>query len=171
MENIRMTTIKTSKFFVLSAIVAAVMAVGCAAKKPESTDATPGTTAPAPAASTPAPKPTPQAAQKPAATPLNTQPATTGKVLVIGSALPAGVAHDVIGRVDVFQRSYGGIGDAFKLLGNKGREVGANAIVDARTWLAPAGFAAAAPHGSGIAVRVRDPRRLEEIGRTGGRWE
>jgi hypothetical protein len=94
-------------------------------------------------------------------------------VLLINSALPAGVAHDVIGRVDVFQRSYGGIGDAAKLLGNKGREVGANAIVEYRVWLAPAGFAAAAPHGTGIAVRVRDARRLEELGRTGGaaRWE
>ena len=164
-----MSNCKTSRVLVLSAVIALFFVVGCAAKKQESAEAPPS--APAPQSSAPAPaspqKPTPQAAQKPAPA----LAATTGKVLVLGSALPPGVAHDVIGRVEVFQRSYGGIGEAFKLLGDKGREVGANAIVDARTWLAPAGFAAAAPHGSGIAVRVRDQRRLDELGRTGGRWE
>lgn len=150
----------------LLATAALALIAGCASKSEAP--------APAPApASQPAAKPAAQAPAKPAAQSEAPKAATpyTGKVLVLGSGLPPGVDHDVLGRVEVFQRSYGGIGDSYRLLGDKGREVGANAILEARVWLAPAGFIVTAPHGAGVAVRVRSQARLEEVGKTGGRWE
>ena len=134
---------------------------GCASR---GGDASSSTASPPAQSTQPAAAPTKPEAQK-AATPY------TGKVLVLGSALPPGVDHEVLGPVTVFMRSYGGIGDSYRLLGDKGREVGANAIIDARVWLAPAFPIAAAPHGAGTAVRVRSQARLDEISKTGGRWE
>ena len=162
---------KTSTRTLLCA-AALVTIAACASR----TDAPPSAPAPAPAPATqPAAKPAPaaqsQSATKPAPDAAKAATPYTGKVLVLGSALPPGVDHDVLGRIEVFQRSYGGVGDSYRLLGDKGREVGANAILDARVWLAPAVPIAAAPHGAGVAVRVRSQARLDEISKTGGRWE
>src|SRR5262245_30269593 len=97
------------------------------------------------------------------------QAAYTGKVLVLTRPMPPDIEHEVIGKIDVAERGFGGIADAFRALGDKGREVGANAIVDARVWLAPAFPSPAAPHGKGVAVRVKDPKKLQEL--VEGRWE
>jgi hypothetical protein len=147
-------------FQTLTAVaVAGVLGLaGCASRQASTTApaAEPGKPAPAAAAADPQLKP---------------QPARTGKVLVLGSQLPPGTVHEVIGTIEVFSRSYGGIGESYRMLGDKGREVGANAVIDARVWLAPSFPVAAAPHGKGIAVRVRDEKKLQEVGGTGGRWE
>jgi uncharacterized protein YbjQ (UPF0145 family) len=97
--------------------------------------------------------------------------AYTGKVLILGGPLPADLRHEVVGHIGVFKRGFGGTGEAFHMLGDKARALGANAVIDARVWLAPAFPVNVAPHGRGIAVRVQDPTALEELGKTGGRWE
>ncbi|MFN0304121.1 MAG: hypothetical protein ACKVQU_27630 [Burkholderiales bacterium] len=93
------------------------------------------------------------------------------KVLILGTAIPSNIVHEIVGRINVFQRWFGGTGHAYRMLGDKARELGANAVVESRVWLAPAFPAHVAPHGTGIAVRVKDAAKLEEISRAGGRWE
>jgi uncharacterized protein YbjQ (UPF0145 family) len=103
-------------------------------------------------------------------TPATAQP-YTGKVLVLMEKIPKDVDHEVIGPISVYKRGYGGTGEAFRMLGDKGRAMGANAIVEARVTLAQAFPARLAPHGRGIAVHVKNPKQLEEIAATVGRWE
>lgn len=93
------------------------------------------------------------------------------KVLVLTEPLPPGIEHEVLGVISVFKRWFGGTGEGFRMLGDKAREIGANAVVEARVTLRPAFPANVAPHGNGKAVRVKDEAKLEELGKSAGRWE
>lgn len=94
-----------------------------------------------------------------------------GKVLVTFNQLPASGDFEVIGPISVYKRWFGGTGAAMQLLGQKAREIGANAVVESRVWLAPAFPAQVAPHGSGIAVRIRDAKILEALVDEASSWE
>jgi uncharacterized protein YbjQ (UPF0145 family) len=54
-------------------------------------------------------------------------------------------------------------------MADRARELGANAIIQAKTWRQPSGFSWAAPHGSGQAVRIKDIKGLEALG-INGAW-
>jgi hypothetical protein len=110
------------------------------------------------------------AAQAPAAK-APARAAYSGKVLIVGYPVPADLQYEVIGPIQVFKRGYGSTGMAFHMLGDKAREVGANAVVEASAWLAPAFPANVAPHGKGIAVFIENPKALDELSKNGGRWE
>lgn len=97
--------------------------------------------------------------------------AHAGKVLVTFNQLPPIGTYQIIGPISVFKRWFGGTGAAMQLLGEKARELGANAVVDSRVWLAPAFPAQVAPHGSGMAIRVKDPKVLEALADESSTWE
>jgi hypothetical protein len=105
----------------------------------------------------------------------NAAPTTSGehagKVLVTFNQLPASGDYEIIGPISVFKRWFGGTGASMQLLGQKARELGANAVVESRVWLAPAFPAQVAPHGSGIAVRIRDIKILEALVDEASSWE
>lgn len=94
-----------------------------------------------------------------------------GKILVSFNQLPASGDFEIIGPISVYKRWFGGTGAAMQLLGQKARELGANAVVESRVWLAPAFPAQVAPHGSGIAVRIRDIKILEALVDDASSWE
>jgi hypothetical protein len=94
-----------------------------------------------------------------------------GKILVTFNALPAEGAFEVIGPISVHKRWFGGTTAAIPLLANKARELGANAVVETRIWLAPAFPANVAPHGSGIAVRINDPSLINKLADQSSYWE
>jgi uncharacterized protein YbjQ (UPF0145 family) len=54
-------------------------------------------------------------------------------------------------------------------MAERARQLGANAIIQAKTWHQPSGFSWAAPHGSGQAVRVKDISTMEAKG-INGSW-
>jgi len=95
----------------------------------------------------------------------------TEKILVTFNALPAVGDYEVIGPISVYKRWFGGIGTAMRLLGEKARELGANAVVESSVWLAPAFPAQVAPHGKGIAVRINDPKILQALADASSTWE
>ena len=99
-------------------------------------------------------------------------PAAKSKVLIVwGTTLPADIEYEVIGPISVYKRWFGGMGQAYPLLADKARELGGNAVIDARAWLSPAFPAQVAPHGKGIVIRVKDPAKLEKLAAEDGQWE
>jgi hypothetical protein len=96
---------------------------------------------------------------------------SSGRVLLSFNGLPADSAYEVIGPISVYKRWYGGLSTARRMLADQARALGANAIVETRVWLAPAFPAKAAPHGSGIAIRVNHPDVLQSLMGDGSSWE
>ena len=91
-------------------------------------------------------------------------PAHHDKVFVTEQSIPAGVEFEVISTVDVGKIWYGASDDVLISMADRARELGANGIVQVKTWKQPSGFSWAAPHGSGQAVRVSDVKALESLG-------
>jgi hypothetical protein len=81
--------------------------------------------------------------------------------------LPSGVAAEELARIDVGKIWYGSSKNVEISMADRARELGANAVVQVKTWHQPSGFSWAAPHGSGVAVRV-DPKALESLS---GSWQ
>lgn len=94
-----------------------------------------------------------------------------GRVLMSFNALPGEGTYEVIGPINVYKRWYGGLSTARRILADRARELGANAVVETRVWLAPAFPAKLAPHGSGIAIRVDHPDVLQSLMGDGSSWE
>ena len=88
-------------------------------------------------------------------------PPTSERVFITAQALPANVQYDVISKIDVGNIWYGSSENSFIAMAQRARELGANAIIQALTWYQPSGFSWSAPHGSGLAVRIKDIKSIE----------
>ena len=77
--------------------------------------------------------------------------------------------YDVISKIDVGTIWYGSSENAYIAMAQRVRQLGANAIIQARTWHQPSGFSWAAPHGSGVAVRIKDLKSIESL-HIEGKW-
>lgn len=95
----------------------------------------------------------------------------SSRTLVTSKALPAEGDFEVLGRIDVESQWFGSTGKARKLLAEKARTMGGNAVVESRVWQAPAFPAIVAPHGSGVAVRIKDRELLESLNDSTSTWE
>lgn len=93
------------------------------------------------------------------------------KTLITFNSLPAQGDFQILGRIEVYSRWFGSTRKAMALLGEKARSMGANAVVEAGVWQAPAFPATVAPHGTGIAVRINDPQLLEKLADSSSTWE
>jgi hypothetical protein len=91
-------------------------------------------------------------------------PPSRDKVFVTEQSLPAGVAFVSISTIDVGKAFYGSTDAVLVAMADRARELGANAIIEAKTWHQPAGFSWYSPEGSGLAVRVADVKSLEASG-------
>ncbi len=89
------------------------------------------------------------------------------KVFVTEQALPADVEFDLIGTIDVGKVWYGSSQNVLTSMADRARELGANAVIQAKTWHQPSGFSWAAPHGSGQAVHLKDVNVLASRGISG----
>ena len=90
-----------------------------------------------------------------------------GRVFVTEQTLPPEIEFTLIGTIDVGKIWYGASKNALDSMADKARELGANAIIQARTWHQPSGFSLSAPHGSGKAVWIKDISALSSSGVTG----
>jgi uncharacterized protein YbjQ (UPF0145 family) len=95
-------------------------------------------------------------------------PPTQQKIFVTGERLPAD-SYDPVARIDVGKIWYGSSQNVLVSLADRARELGADAVIDVKTWHQPSGFSWAAPHGSGLAVKVKDRASLEK-GQIPGDW-
>ncbi|MCG2577450.1 YbjQ family protein [Dechloromonas sp. XY25] len=93
------------------------------------------------------------------------------KTLVTFNSLPAQGDFEILGRIEVYSRWFGSTRKALAMLGEKARSLGANAVVEASVWQAPAFPAAVAPHGTGIAVHIKDLQPLEKLADSSSTWE
>ncbi len=96
-----------------------------------------------------------------------TYPPYQGKVFITKQALPSTVAFTPIARIDVGKIWYGSSTDALASMADRARELGANAIIEARTWHQPSGFSWAAHEASGQAVSIKDITALSSAGIAG----
>ena len=94
----------------------------------------------------------------------NKYPAHHDRVFITEQSLPAGLEFELISSIDVGKIWYGSSNNVLISMADRARELGANVIIQAKTWKQPSGFSWAAPHGSGQAVRVSDIKALESLG-------
>ena len=136
---------KKSNRGLVSGVVCSVMLAGCAAHSPmiikDTTDTHPIN--------------------------VSSLPAHQDKVFVTEQGLPQNAGAQEIARIDVGKIWYGASKSVLVSMADRARQLGANAVVQVKTWHQPSGFSWAAPHGSGTAVRV-DPKALESLS---GSWE
>jgi hypothetical protein len=93
-------------------------------------------------------------------------PLHTKKVLMSKDTLPSSDNYDVIGTVKMLKGSYSQEGLEEKLA-DEARQIGADAVIGIRTWRAPEGFAWAAPHAEGEAIKFRPGF---DISKLKGQW-
>lgn len=77
-----------------------------------------------------------------------------GPVLVVRGPLPSSIQYEPIALIDVGKVWYGGADNVLQDMANQARQLGADAVINVRTWRQPSGFAWAAPHGKGQAVKL-----------------
>lgn len=101
----------------------------------------------------------------PSATTLNS------RTLVTFNSLPAEGDFQILGRIEVYSRWFGSTRRAMAMLGEKARNMGANAVVETGVWQAPAFPVMVAPHGTGVAVRINDHELLRKLADSSSTWE
>ena len=79
------------------------------------------------------------------------------KVRVTEGGLPPSVRYEALGTLDVGTIWYGGGDKVDQQMADRARAMGADAVINVRRWRQPSGFAWAAPHGSGQAVKILNP--------------
>lgn len=93
------------------------------------------------------------------------------KTLVTFNRLPPQGDFVILGRIEVYSRWFGSTRKAMTMLAEKARSLGANAVVETAVWQAPAFPATVAPHGTGIAVHIKDIQLLEKLADSSSSWE
>ncbi len=99
----------------------------------------------------------------------NKFPPSQERVFVTDQGLPGSVAFVPISTIDVGKAWYGSTDEVLATMADRARELGANAVIQTKTWHQPAGFAWYSPEGSGLAVRVNNVKSLETSG-INGTW-
>jgi hypothetical protein len=84
-------------------------------------------------------------------------------VLVTESSLPQSISYVDLGTITVSSKFYGSADALFPKLADKARKKGANVVINVHSYLAPSGFAWAAPHLSGQAIRMNDLAQLDRL--------
>ena len=91
----------------------------------------------------------------------------TERVFVTKQPLPSDIDYDFVSTIEVGKIWYGSAGNVLESIGERARELGANAVIDVKTWHQPSGFSWAAPHGSGRAIVVNDMEKFKSSGIVG----
>ena len=90
----------------------------------------------------------------------------TKKILISTDTLPSSNDYEVIGMGKMVKESYSQKGME-KRRADEARQIGADAVIGVRTWRAPAGFAWAAPHAEGEAIKFRPGF---DVSKLNGQW-
>jgi hypothetical protein len=90
-------------------------------------------------------------------------PPHSDKVFFTEQSLPSSVGFELISSIDVGKVWYGSSKDVYTSMAARARELGANAVIQVKTWHQPSGFSWAAPHGSGQAIHINDIHQLDAL--------
>ena len=78
----------------------------------------------------------------------------SNQVLMVEGPLPPDVEYEVIATIDVGRVWYTGADGIIVEMARRARNMGADAVINIKRWRQPSGFAWAAPHGQGQAVKI-----------------
>lgn len=92
-------------------------------------------------------------------------------VFITEETLPGTIDYRVIAQIDVGRVWYGSEKSVYGALAERARQLGADAVIQVDTWLQPSGWAWAAPHGRGKAVKILTGDAKKELSGLKGRWE
>jgi hypothetical protein len=85
------------------------------------------------------------------------------KVFFTQESLPPAVTFELISTIDVGKVWYGSSKSVYKSMAERARQIGANAVVQVKTWHQPSGYSWSAPHGTGQAIHISDIDQLETL--------
>lgn len=94
-------------------------------------------------------------------------PSHLNPVLVVEGPLPADIEYNVIATIDVGRNWYSGADGILVEMAQRAREMGADAVINVKRWRQPSGFAWAAPHGQGQAVRILNKDKARDLSALG----
>jgi len=84
-------------------------------------------------------------------------PAHKNKVFVSSVSIGDKIKFTPIAKIDVGKVWYGSTDNVLESMAIRARELGADAVIEVKTWRQPSGWSWAAPHGSGLAIKLNDP--------------
>jgi len=94
----------------------------------------------------------------------------SNRVYVTSASLPETAKYEVLGQIEVGKVWYGSSDNVLQSLADGARKLGADAVVEVKTWHQPSGWSWAAPHGSGKAVKITEPTSVD-FSNLGGDWK
>jgi len=97
-------------------------------------------------------------------------PPHSNRVYVTIANLPTTIKYEVLGSLEVGKVWYGSSDDVLQSLADGARNLGADAVVEVKTWHQPSGWSWAAPHGSGTAVKITE-QTSEDLSNLKGDWK
>ncbi len=107
-------------------------------------------------------------ATPPATAPSRTYAPRTDKIWITRADIPANVKYEVIEKIDVGGKWYGGDEKAYIMLAKRARQIGADAVIRVSTWHQPSGWAWSAPQGQGMAIKLLDPDKKFDLTKLAG---
>jgi hypothetical protein len=93
----------------------------------------------------------------------STFPTHSDKVFITKQPLPSTVTYQPISTIDVGKVWYGSSESVYTSMADRARQLGANAVIQVKTWHQPSGYSWSAPHGSGQAVHIDDIHQLDAL--------
>jgi hypothetical protein len=88
-------------------------------------------------------------------------------ILILEGSLPEGVKYEFIAHIKVRQGGYRNAEQVLSRLADRARKIGADAVVQVKTWRQPAGFSWASPHADGDAVKILNKEEAGDLSRFG----
>ena len=76
---------------------------------------------------------------------------------------------EIIASIEVGKVWYGSSKHILSSMAVRAREIGADAVIEVKTWRQPSGWSWAAPHGSGKAIKILDPSSID-LSNFKGEW-
>lgn len=91
------------------------------------------------------------------------------RVYIITASLPGTVKYEVLANLEIGKVWYGSSKNVLQSLADGARKVGADAVIDVKTWHQPSGWSWAALHGSGKAIKIIKLDNFD-MNSIGGEW-
>jgi len=94
--------------------------------------------------------------------------AQDSKIFLTTDPVPFRDGYKLLGEIKVLTVWWGGFDPVYQEMANKALEIGADAVVEMKTWRQPAGGSWAAPQASGMAIQVNDEKF--DFTKMSGKW-
>lgn len=93
----------------------------------------------------------------------------TKKIFITRESLLTTDDFELISTIEIGKVWYGSSRSIYNAMANKARELGADAVIELKTWHQPSGWSWAAPHGSGKAIKFIDLSNMD-LSKIKGKW-